>query len=63
MVIMFFFFGYQKWWAYEADRLVLDDDEVAAVLTYIRNSWGGSAQAVAPEQVSKVRLDTATRPD
>jgi uncharacterized membrane protein YkgB len=21
MVIMFFFFGYQKWWAYEADRL------------------------------------------
>ena len=22
MVIMFFFFGYQKWWAYEADRLV-----------------------------------------
>jgi len=22
MVIMFFFFGYQKWWPYEADRLV-----------------------------------------
>jgi uncharacterized membrane protein YkgB len=22
MVIMFFFFGYQKWWAYEAERLV-----------------------------------------
>jgi uncharacterized membrane protein YkgB len=22
MVIMFFFFGYQKWWGYEADRLV-----------------------------------------
>ena len=22
MVMMFFFFGYQKWWAYEADRLV-----------------------------------------
>ncbi|QOG21555.1 MULTISPECIES: YkgB family protein [Bradyrhizobium] len=21
MVILFFFFGYQKWWAYEADRL------------------------------------------
>src|SRR6202000_1650362 len=21
MVIMFFFFGYQKWWAYEVDRL------------------------------------------
>ena len=22
MVIVFFFFGYQKWWAYEAERLV-----------------------------------------
>jgi uncharacterized membrane protein YkgB len=22
MVIMFFFFGYQKWFAYEVDRLV-----------------------------------------
>ena len=22
MVIMFLFFGYQKWWAYEAERLV-----------------------------------------
>lgn len=22
MVILFFFFGYQKWWPYEADRLV-----------------------------------------
>jgi uncharacterized membrane protein YkgB len=22
MVIMFFFFGYQKWWSYEAERLV-----------------------------------------
>src|SRR6201988_3531526 len=22
MVIMFFFFGYQKWWAYEAERLI-----------------------------------------
>jgi uncharacterized membrane protein YkgB len=22
MVIIFFFFGYQKWWAYEAERLI-----------------------------------------
>jgi mono/diheme cytochrome c family protein len=41
----------------------LNDDQVAAVLTYIRNSWGGAAQAVAPAQVSKVRLDTERRPD
>jgi mono/diheme cytochrome c family protein len=41
----------------------LNDDEVAAVLTYMRNSWGGAAIAVTSEQVSKVRLDTALRPD
>jgi uncharacterized membrane protein YkgB len=29
MVIIFFFFGYQKWWAYEAERLV----------PYISNGW------------------------
>jgi mono/diheme cytochrome c family protein len=41
----------------------LDDHEVAAVLTYIRNSWGGSADRVSSDQVSKVRLDTTRRPD
>jgi mono/diheme cytochrome c family protein len=41
----------------------LDDDQVAAVLTYMRNSWGGAAQAVTREQVSRVRMDTALRPD
>ena len=41
----------------------LDDDQVAAVLTYVRNSWGGTAEAVTPAQVSKVRVDTALRPD
>ena len=41
----------------------LDDDQVAAVLTYMRNSWGGAAQAVTPARVSQVRLDTAGRPD
>jgi mono/diheme cytochrome c family protein len=41
----------------------LDDSEVAAVITYLRNSWGAAASSVSPEQVSKVRLDTALRPD
>ena len=41
----------------------LNDGEVAAVLTYIRDSWGGKADPVASEQVSKVRADTALRPD
>jgi len=41
----------------------LGDDEVAAVLTYIRNNWGSTAGAVSAGQVSKVRRDTALRPD
>jgi mono/diheme cytochrome c family protein len=41
----------------------LDDNEVGAVLTYIRNNWGGAARSVSPEQVSGVRRDTALRPD
>ena len=41
----------------------LDDDEVAAVLTYMRNTWGGAAAAVTSGQVSDVRRDTALRPD
>jgi mono/diheme cytochrome c family protein len=41
----------------------LDDDEVAAVLTYMRNTWGGAAPAVTAGQVSDVRHDTALRPD
>ncbi|WP_407158660.1 c-type cytochrome [Bradyrhizobium sp. STM 3557] len=41
----------------------LDDAEIAAVLTYIRNSSSAAAGAVTADQVSKVRQDTATRPD
>src|SRR5215475_3015003 len=41
----------------------LDDDQVAAVLTYVRNSWGGSAKPITSGQVSDVRRDTALRPD
>ena len=34
---------------------ILKDDEIAAVLTYVRNSWGNKAAPVAPETVKKVR--------
>jgi mono/diheme cytochrome c family protein/lysophospholipase L1-like esterase len=34
---------------------ILKDDEVAAVLTYVRNSWGNKAAPVLPETVKKVR--------
>ena len=41
----------------------LDDAEVAAVLTYIRNKWGGPGAPVDAAQVSRVRRDTALRSD
>ena len=37
----------------------LSDDQAAAVLTYIRNSWGASAPAVDSRQVEQVRARTA----
>jgi mono/diheme cytochrome c family protein len=33
----------------------LSDDQIAAVLTYIRNSWGGAAPAVSKDAVSHAR--------
>ena len=41
----------------------LDDGQVAAVLNYIRNSWGGASPAIEAREVSRVRSDTALRPD
>ncbi len=33
----------------------LTDQQIAAVVTYIRNSWGNQASAVSPAQVAAVR--------
>jgi len=33
----------------------LNDVEVAAVLTYIRNAWGNAAAPVSPDAVTKTR--------
>jgi mono/diheme cytochrome c family protein len=38
---------------------VLDDREAAAVLTYIRNSWGNAAPAVTTDEVAKRRGELA----
>ena len=40
---------------------ILKDDEVAAVLTYVRNTFSNKAPAVSPSQVSKVREATKGR--
>ncbi|MBD5778037.1 HEAT repeat domain-containing protein [Pelagicoccus sp. NFK12] len=37
---------------------LLDDDEVAAVLTYVRNAFGNEASPITPEQVAKVRASS-----
>jgi mono/diheme cytochrome c family protein len=41
----------------------LDDAQVAAVLTYIRNGWGAAAPAVSADDVRKQRTDLANRSD
>lgn len=40
---------------------MLNDEEIASVLTYIRNDFGNKAPAIKPEDVAKVRKETGTR--
>ncbi|MGX5852696.1 PVC-type heme-binding CxxCH protein [Dyadobacter jiangsuensis] len=42
---------------------LLKDDEVAAVLTYVRNSFGNKAAAISPEKVKQVRAATEAKKD
>ncbi|WP_197454820.1 PVC-type heme-binding CxxCH protein [Stieleria varia] len=44
-----------------AFRSLLKDDELAAVLTFVRNSWGNQASPVSTETVAKVRQQTIDR--
>ncbi len=37
------------------------DDQIAAILTYVRSSWGNEASAVTPDFVKKTRDETASR--
>lgn len=38
-----------------AFKALLNDEETAAVLTYVRNSWGNKGSVVTPETVKAVR--------
>lgn len=42
---------------------LLNDKEVAAVLTYVRNSFGNQASAISPEKVKQVRAATESKKD
>jgi cytochrome c oxidase cbb3-type subunit 2 len=39
----------------------LTDEQIANVLTYIRNEWGNSASAISPEEVASVRASLKGR--
>jgi mono/diheme cytochrome c family protein len=41
----------------------LTDEQVAAVLTYMRNAWGGAAPEVKPAEVTRLKSSLALRPD
>jgi mono/diheme cytochrome c family protein len=49
-------------WVGTMTPIPLNDEDLAAVLSYIRNAWGNEAAPVTPEQVSQVRQETANRP-
>jgi mono/diheme cytochrome c family protein len=40
---------------------VLSDEDIAAILSYIRQAWGNKAAPVTPEQVQKVRAQVGNR--
>ena len=42
---------------------LLTDDQVAAVLTYVRNAWGNAAPPVSGRDVTKARKDLVERSD
>jgi mono/diheme cytochrome c family protein len=42
-------------------RETLSDDDVAAVLFFVRNSWGNAGPKVNPEEVKAIRKDTADK--
>jgi mono/diheme cytochrome c family protein len=42
--------------------VALSDDDLAAVLTYVRTSWGNKAGEVTADDVKKVRAEVAGHP-
>jgi mono/diheme cytochrome c family protein len=40
---------------------VFDDEQIAAVLTYVRREWGHTASPVEPDTVKKIRAETEKR--
>ena len=52
----------QQWnLAMPAMGATLSEDDLAAVLTYIRQSWGNKASTITPEQVKAVKAEVGNR--
>jgi mono/diheme cytochrome c family protein len=42
---------------------LMNDKEIAAVLTYVRNAFGNKASVIRPEKVKAVRASVAAKKD
>jgi len=42
---------------------LMDDQQIAGVITYVRQAWDNDAGAVSPEEVAKVRADVLGTPE
>jgi len=42
-------------------ELLTSDEDLAAVITYVRNSWGNAGSACTPEEAAAVRADSGGR--
>lgn len=40
---------------------VLDDEQIASIMTYVRREWGHAASPITPEFVNKARMETAAK--
>ena len=49
MVIIFLFFGYQKWWAYEAERLIPYISNGPLIFLAVSGFWRPRSQLVSRE--------------
>ncbi|HEV3145999.1 MAG TPA: cytochrome c [Gemmataceae bacterium] len=47
--------------AFNAGPSQMNDEQAAAVLSYIRQQWGNSGPPITPQQVAAVRKETASR--
>jgi hypothetical protein len=61
MVIIFFFFGYQKWWAYEAERLIPPYQPWSADFLVVSGFWPPRGKLVSGQLRMDVRHAAVAR--